>query len=189
MSLPSILLLGLAVGVVFGIALEKARVFEPGMILGQLQFQRFTAMKFLFSAIACGMVVISVMVGFGLAPLYPKPVFFGANLIGGLMLGIGAALSGACPGVVFAQIGAGYRDSYATLIGGLAGALAFTFAYPLLKPLLMSGGPGALTLNVVTGIPFPVIALALAAIIVLVLSLLERARPWREDVGVNGDGC
>ena len=39
MSLLSAIAVGLVMGVVFGLALEKSRVFEPGMIVGQMQLE------------------------------------------------------------------------------------------------------------------------------------------------------
>ena len=41
MSIVTAVLIGLAMGAVFGFALEKSRVFEPGMIVGQMQLSNF----------------------------------------------------------------------------------------------------------------------------------------------------
>jgi uncharacterized membrane protein YedE/YeeE len=48
------------------------------------------------------------------------------NVLGGLTLGVGMALSGTCPGTMYAQIGAGFRSSLAALAGALGGGVAFT---------------------------------------------------------------
>ncbi len=96
-------------------------------------------------------------------------------------------VTGACPGTVFAQIGAGYRDAWLTLVGGLAGAAAFIYAEPQLKPLL-GGGPATLTFDKLAGLPFWLLALVFAAGWVLVLVALERWRPWREELGADADG-
>ena len=45
---------GLAMGVVFGFMLEKSRVFEPGMIVGQMQLRNFTMLKIFLAAVATG---------------------------------------------------------------------------------------------------------------------------------------
>src|SRR3546814_7801523 len=50
MSVISAILIGLAMGLVFGFALEKSRVFEPGIILGQMQLRNFTMLKVFLSA-------------------------------------------------------------------------------------------------------------------------------------------
>ncbi|MFO0989524.1 MAG: YeeE/YedE thiosulfate transporter family protein [Alphaproteobacteria bacterium] len=108
-------------GAVFGFALEKSRVFEPGVIVGQMQLRSFVMLKVFLTAVATGLVVLAALHGFGFAKLFPKATIFGADIVGGLVLGAGITLAGACPGTVLAQIGAGYRDAWFTLIGGLAG--------------------------------------------------------------------
>jgi hypothetical protein len=89
---------------------------------------------------------------------------------------------------VLAQIGAGYRDAWWTVVGGLLGALTFTYAEPTLRPLLLAGGPGKLTFDALLGVPFWALALAVAAALVGVLAALEKWRPWGDDIGPNGDG-
>src|SRR5690606_6823918 len=79
-------------------------------------------------------------------------------------------------------------DAWATLVGGLFGAMAFGYLEPVLRPLIQAGSPGRLTVHGMIGLPFWVVALPLAAVLVLVLVVLERQRPWRDDLGRNLDG-
>lgn len=188
MSVLSAVLLGLAMGVVFGFVLEKSRVFEPAVILGQLQLRNFLMLKIFLSGVAAGLVVIGALVASGLSGLHPKAAIWTADIVGGLILGAGIALAGACPGTTLAQIGAGYRDAWFTLAGGLLGALTFTYLEPTLRPVLLEGGAGKLTLDKVLGIPFPWLAFGFAALIIAGLIALERWRPWRTEVGADADG-
>ncbi len=188
MSVLSAVLLGLAMGVVFGFVLEKSRVFEPAVILGQLQLRNFLMLKIFLSGVAAGLVVIGALVATGLSGLHPKAALWTADIVGGLILGAGIALAGACPGTTLAQIGAGYKDAWFTLAGGLSGALTFTYLEPTLRPVLLTGGAGRLTLDKVLGVPFPWLAFGFAALIVLGLVALERWRSWREEIGANTDG-
>jgi hypothetical protein len=119
--------------------------------------------------------------------LQPKAALYAADIVGGLILGAGIALAGACPGTTLAQIGVGYRDAIFTLLGGLAGAVAFSYAQPWLAKSLIGTGP-KLIFSDLAGIPYWQGALALAAVIVVVLALIERARPWRDELGANVDG-
>lgn len=96
MSLVQSIVIGLLMGTVFGVALEKARVFEPGMIVGQMQLRNFIMLKVFLTAVATGAVVIAALHGFGLVKLAPKATFYAADVVGGLMLGAGIALAGAC---------------------------------------------------------------------------------------------
>jgi uncharacterized membrane protein YedE/YeeE len=188
MSVLNAVLLGLAMGTAFGFLLEKARVFEPAVILGQFQMRSFLMLRVFLAAVAAGLVVLAALVGFGWASLAPKATLPVADLAGGLVLGIGIALAGACPGTVLAQIGAGYRDAWLTLAGGLSGALAFTYAEPALRPFIDAAGQGKLTLDKVTGLPFAPLALGVALLLVAALWGLERWRPWREEIGAEADG-
>jgi uncharacterized protein len=188
MSLVQSIVIGLLMGTVFGVALEKSRVFEPGMIVGQMQLKNFLMLKVFLTAVATGALVIAALHGFGLVKLAPKATFYAADVVGGLMLGAGIALAGACPGTVLAQVGVGYRDALFTLLGGLAGATAFGYAEPVLKPVLMASGPGKITFMDLTGLSYPVMAIGLAVVLVLILVGLEMWRPWRADLGADVDG-
>lgn len=188
MSVLSAIIIGILMGIVFGFALEKSRVFEPGMIVGQMQMRNFIMLKIFLTAVVTGLIVIGLMHGFFGGKLHPKALIYGADIIGGLVLGGAITLAGACPGTVFAQIGAGYKDSWLVLIGGLAGALTFSYLEPTLKPVLLSGGPGKLTLDAVLGVPFWIPAFGLAAVLIALLVMLEKWRPWRNDLGQDHDG-
>jgi hypothetical protein len=178
---------GLLMGIVFGFALEKSRVFEPGMIVGQMQLRNFIMLKVFLSAVATGAVVLAVLNGFGYVKLAPKPAIYAADVVGGLLLGAGIALAGACPGTTLAQIGVGYRDAIFTLLGGLCGAVAFAYAQPWLSRSLIGTGEKVLFTDLV-GIPYWQGAIALAAVIVLVLIAMEAVRSWRADLGADVDG-
>ena len=188
MSVLTAVVIGVSMGFVFGFALEKSRVFEPGMIVGQMQLRNFIMLKVFLTAVITGLVVIGIMHGFFGVKLVPKPLLYGANVLGGLILGAGITLAGACPGTVAAQIGAGYKDAWVILVGGLLGALTFSYLEPTLKPVLLSGGPGKLTLDKVVDMPFWLLASGFALLLIIVLVLFERRRPWSEDIGENYDG-
>ena len=107
MSLALAISAGLLMGLLFGFALEKSRVFEPGVIVGQMQMRNFLMLKVFLTAVATGAVVLAALNGFGVVKLQPKAALYAADIVGGLILGVGIALAGACPGTILAQIGAG----------------------------------------------------------------------------------
>ncbi|MGE0702293.1 MAG: YeeE/YedE thiosulfate transporter family protein, partial [Hyphomicrobiaceae bacterium] len=121
------ILIGLATGIVFGFVLEKSRVFEPGIIVGQMQLRSFIMLKVFLAAVVTGLVVLAVMHGVYGVPLSLKPLVWKADIIGGLVLGAGIALAGACPGTALAQVGAGYRDAIFVVLGGIAGAVTYGY--------------------------------------------------------------
>ena len=187
MSVFSAILIGLATGVVFGFALEKSRVFEPGIIVGQMQMRNFVMLKVFLAAVITGLVVLAVMNGaFGIK-LSLKPLLLKADLIGGLILGIGIALAGACPGTTLAQIGASYRDAWFVLAGGLAGALTYGYLDAPITKLFAETGD-KVSFNGLLGLPFWPVALGLAVLLTGVLIGLETWRPWQSEIGRDFDG-
>lgn len=188
MTVTFAIAIGLLMGVVFGFALEKSRVFEPGMIVGQMQLSNFIMLKVFLTAVATGAVVLAALHGFGFVKLYPKPAIFAADAIGGLILGAGIALAGACPGTTLAQIGAGYRDALFTLAGGIVGAIVYTYADPVLTKTFLGASGGKLIFSDLFGIPYWVGALALAAALIAILYGLENWRPWTHEIGADVDG-
>lgn len=188
MSLTFAILVGVTMGIVFGFALEKSRVFEPGIIVGQMQLRNFVMLKVFMTAVATGAVVLAVLNGFGFVKLSPKAALYAADIVGGLILGVGIALAGACPGTTLAQVGVGYRDALFTLCGGIVGAVAYSYAEPTLRDSFLGQGDGKILFTDLVGVPYWTGALALAAVIVVVLIALERWRPWRDEMGADVDG-
>lgn len=189
MSVLAAIAVGLLLGVAFGFLLEKSRVFEPGVIVGQMQLRNFLMLRIFLASVASGLIILGLGTLTGIIPkLDPKSVLYGAQLLGGFITGIGIALAGACPGTVLAQVGVGYRDARVTLLGGLAGALTFAYLEPAIRPVLLTGSPGKLTLHGLLDLPFWPLAFGFAALLIGVLYALERWRPWRTELGANADG-
>lgn len=190
MTIMLTLCLGVVMGIVFGFVLEKSRVFEPGMIIAQFQFRKFIMLKVFLTAIITGLIVFTCLFAAGFERLNWKATIYAADIIGGLLLGTGIAIAGACPGTLFAQIGAGYKDSLATFLGAMLGASTFIKLQPWIKLTLLSGEPQQkLTWDVALNMPFGTTACILAAVFALVLYGLERYRPWKKELGKNFDGC
>lgn len=188
MSLTLAIVVGIAMGIVFGFALEKSRVFEPGIIVGQMQMRNFIMLKVFLTAVATGAVVLAFLNGFGYVKLQPKAALYAADIVGGLILGVGITLAGACPGTTLAQVGAGYRDALFTLLGGLFGAVAFSYVQPALSKTFLGQGGGKIIFTDLVGVPYWIGALVLAAVIVMILAAMEAWKPWRGEMGNDVDG-
>jgi hypothetical protein len=89
---------------------------------------------------------------------------------------------------VFAQIGVGYRDAWFTVTGGIVGAMTFGYLEPVLRPILLSGGPGKPTFDQSTHVPFWALAVGMAALLAVALVAAERLQPWRDEIGTDIDG-
>jgi len=187
MSVMTAVLIGLASGIVFGFALEKSRVFEPGVILGQMQLRNFLMLKIFLTAVVTGLLVLAVLNGVYGVKMSLKPLLWRADLIGGAILGVGIVLSGACPGTTMAQIGSGYRDAWFTLAGGLAGATVYGYNDAAITAFFAEKGD-KLGFDQLIGLPFWLVAVVLAAVLVAALVVIERLEPWRSSLGPDADG-
>ena len=160
--------LGLITGICFGALLQQGRVLRFEKQVGAMLLKDMTIMKFMMSAILVGMVGIHLAVALGLAQFSPKATQIGANVVGGVLFGLGWAVMGFCPGTSVGAVAEGRWHALFAIAGMLVGAALYAEAYPHLeKNLLVIGGLGKLTLPGVLGMS----ALALIPILALVFIL------------------
>lgn len=122
------LLLGIAFGIVFGFLLQKGGVAKYHVLIGQLLLADFTVLKIMMSAVVVGALGIHFMHRAGLVQLHIKPTRYASNVIGGLVFGVGFALSAYCPGTGAAALGQGNFDAIPMMLGMLAGSFLFAEA-------------------------------------------------------------
>lgn len=127
------------IGLYFGIVLIKGEVISWFRIQEMFHFQSFYMYGVLGSAVAVGAISVALIRRFRVKAvdgsaikLEAKPFNRVGNLVGGIIFGFGWALTGACPGPLYALLGAGYWG----ILLAIAGALAGTVAYGTLKPRL-----------------------------------------------------
>lgn len=181
---------GVIFGFVFGVMLEKSRVFEPKIILRQLELKNFIMLKTFLSAILVGSLSIYALQEMGyISGLKLKPVLVEANITGGLILGFGMVFAGACPGTVFAQVGVGYKDASYTLIGAVLGVLAYSYMKkPFLDQWFYSEKGHTMTMDQVLGIDSGVLLVARSVILIAILVWLEKKFPTDKEVGKDYSG-
>lgn len=125
-------------GMLFGILLVKSEVISWYRIQEMFRLQSFHMYGVIGSAVAVGAISVFLIKTLKIKTIYGEPIEFSAkklhkgNVIGGLLFGLGWALTGACPGPLFAQIGAGSLVTILTLLSALAG----TWVYGLLREKL-----------------------------------------------------
>jgi hypothetical protein len=169
------LLYGLATGMLFGFLLQRARVLRYDKQLGALRLQDMTIVKFMLSFVLVGMVGIYLLRDLGLVQLSLKPTLLGANIIGGLVFGMGWGLLGYCPGTSLGALGEGRWDALWGIVGMLGGAALYAEAYPALKKTVLTWGAfGKITLADVTGLSHWVIIVVLAVAILALFRWFEK---------------
>jgi uncharacterized membrane protein YedE/YeeE len=128
----------LLVGMAFGFVLTKAEVISWFRIQEMFRFQSFHMYGVMFSAVLIGMISLFLMRRLGARTLSGEPIevatkpFTWGHVIGGTIFGLGWAMTGACPGPLYALVGAGVP----VMAVGLLAAIAGTWVYGLLQPRL-----------------------------------------------------
>ncbi|MBU1821519.1 MAG: YeeE/YedE family protein [Bacteroidetes bacterium] len=126
-------------GILFGIVMSKSEAISWYRIQEMFRFQSFHMYGIIGTAVVLGIMATYIIKKFRLRDFYgnriefqPKDWSIPRYLIGGTVFGLGWALTGACPGPMFVNIGFGY---WAILIA-IGGALLGTYSYGALKAKL-----------------------------------------------------
>jgi len=172
------LILGLITGIFFGFFLQKGQALKYDKQLGMLRFKDFTILKVMVSAILVGMVGIYFFVDMGIGKLNLKPTILGANIIGGLIFGLGWGMLGYCPGTAVGATGEGRFDAFwGGVFGMLVGAGIFAEVYPLIQDNFLKWGMlGKLTIPKVFGINHWIAIPIVWVVLILVLVPVEKRR-------------
>lgn len=88
------LLLGLGTGILFGFILQRAQVTNYNKIVSLFRLTDLTVLKVMVGGILAGMVGVYLLYDLGLVKLHLKPTVLGANVLGGLVFGVGMLLLG-----------------------------------------------------------------------------------------------
>ncbi|MFN3587983.1 MAG: DUF6691 family protein [Spirosomataceae bacterium] len=123
----------LIVGVLFGIVFVKAEIISWFRIQEMFRLQSFHMYGVIGSAVVVGMISVFLIKKFNIKTLNGETVVFHpkkfqkGQVIGGLIFGLGWAITGACPGPIFAQIGSGYTVVAVTLLSAIAGTWVYGY--------------------------------------------------------------
>ena len=126
----------LVVGTIFGIILTKSQVISWFRIYEMFRFESFHMYGIIGSAVVLGVLLVQIIKRRQMKDtdnkeivLKDKDMSVARYLFGGTLFGLGWALVGACPGPLFALLGAGYW----TIIICILGAILGTFIYGVLR--------------------------------------------------------
>lgn len=128
----------LAVGAAFGIVFVKAEIVSWFRIQEMFRLQSFHMYGVIGSAVAVAMLSVFLIRKFNLKTIYGEEIVFHpkefnkGQIYGGLTFGLGWAITGACPGPLYAQIGSGALVIAVTLLSATLG----TWVYGLLREKL-----------------------------------------------------
>jgi hypothetical protein len=169
------LVYGIVTGILFGFLLQKGQVLKYDNQLGALRLIDFTIVKFMFTAVLVAMVGIYLLKDIGLISLSVKGTSLGANILGGIVFGIGWGILGYCPGTAAGALGEGRWDAAFGLFGMLVGAAVYAEVYPALKESVLGWGDfGKITLPGLFGLNEWVVIIVIGALFVWLFFCLER---------------
>lgn len=125
-------------GILFGIVFVKAEIISWFRIQEMFRFESFHMYGVIGTAVVVGLISVQLITYFNAKTIYgetvhvPAKEFSQGQVYGGLLFGLGWAITGACPGPLFAQVGAGFSVIVVTLLSAVAG----TWVYGLLRERL-----------------------------------------------------
>jgi uncharacterized membrane protein YedE/YeeE len=128
----------LILGIGFGIVLVKAEVISWFRIQEMFRLESFHMYGVIGTAVVVGIISVQIIKRFKVKSISGEPInleakpFSKGQIFGGLLFGFGWALTGACPGPIYAQIGTGVTVFIVTLASALAG----TWFYGLIREKL-----------------------------------------------------
>jgi len=146
------------IGLLFGFALERAGFGSSRKLAAIFYLRDMTVLKVMFTALITAMLGLSLVVALGWvepeSQIYLPPTVYGAQILGGLVFGVGFVLSGWCPGTGAVGLASGRLDALAFLVGVVIGAIVYNEAYGLTAGLL-----GERTVLMAFGLPRGLFAL------------------------------
>ncbi len=123
----------LLVGILFGIVFVKAEIISWFRIQEMFRLQSFHMYGVIGSAVLTGMISVWLIKKFKIKTLDGEPItiapkkFNKGQIYGGLIFGFGWAITGACPGPLFAQIGTGAFAVIITLLSAIFGTWVYGY--------------------------------------------------------------
>lgn len=121
----------LVLGVLFGIVFVKAEIISWYRIQEMFRLHSFHMYGVIGTAVIVGMISVWLIKKFNIKTIQGETVVFHdkkfhwGNVIGATLFGLGWAITGACPGPLFAQIGSGFTAVIVTLLSAIAGTWVY----------------------------------------------------------------
>lgn len=123
----------LFVGLAFGIVFVKGEIISWFRIQEMFRLQSFHMYGVIGSAIVVGMISVWLIKKFNIKTIHGEEIIFGkktfnkGQIYGGLIFGFGWAITGACPGPLYAQLGTGASVIAVTILSAIAGTWVYGY--------------------------------------------------------------
>ncbi len=123
----------LLIGTAFGVVLTKSEAISWFRVQRMFRFEEAHMYLVILSAIATGAISLWAIRRLGLRTLQGEPIvvkekpFQKGVVYGGLLFGLGWAITGACPGPIYAQLGTGEWLAFVPFVGALLGSYVYAY--------------------------------------------------------------
>jgi len=141
-------------GMAFGFVLEASGFSSSRKIMGTFFGYDFVVLRVFFTAAITSMSLIiyfDYMGWLDASMLYINPYYVTSAIIGGLVMGVGFALGGFCPGTSFCGIAIGKIDAMFFTAGLFLGIFIFSEMYPLIETMYNSKNLGGIKIYEMMG--------------------------------------
>ena len=188
-----LLFTALPVGLAFGYALSRGRFCMNSAFRDIIVMKDYNLLKAVGMAILVSMLGFAIMSAAGVIVTNPKPLVWGANIVGGFLFGIGMVIAGGCASGITYRSGEGMVGAMSAVLG--LAIFATMTAAGVLKPvasflqtntkITFAGGS---TPTLAFGAPYHVVALIISIVGLVVWFALSRrgkAAAKKEAVPLN----
>lgn len=178
---PVAMALATVLGLGFGFVLERAGFGRASILVSQFYGTDNRVLKVMFTGIATTTAGLGLFSALGLLDLGAVTVpetWLLPQLVGGVLLGVGFAISGYCPGTALVAAGSGNRDGWWSIGGTMLGGVLFALLYPWLEGFYLSGAMGAVTLPALLGLSWEVLATGVVLMAIGAFLLAEKAEVY-----------
>ncbi len=135
---PAAFIASLLIGIAFGVALERAGFGSSRRLAGIFYFRDMAVLKVMFTAVIVAMLGLCYAKAFGWVTtdnVYFLHTLYAAQILGGLIFGIGFVMGGWCPGTAAVGVASGKIDALVFLAGAVGGSILYNELYPAVAPL------------------------------------------------------
>jgi uncharacterized membrane protein YedE/YeeE len=121
------------IGMLFGIVFVKTEIISWFRIQEMFKFQSFHMYGVIGTAVTVGIISVAIIKRFNIKTIKGEKIiivskpFTKGQIYGSLLFGLGWAMTGACPGPIFAQIGAGLMSGFVIFASALVGTWTYGF--------------------------------------------------------------
>jgi len=190
--LDPLIFTGIPVGLAFGFALSRGRFCMNSAFRDIIVLKDLSLLKAVGVAILVSLVGFAILDKTGVITISPTTFFWGANMLGGFIFGVGMVLAGGCASGITYRTGEGMVGAMVAVAGlTLSGLMTSTGVF---KPFVdsirgattVTTADGAnLTLANMFGIPHYILALAIVGVALIIWAVFaKKGEPEKEEVSL-----